>query len=327
MSEADGSRTVAAPAEAAEPQRESFRERLAYAAYAAMQRVAMSASERTGRLAFAALAAVALRAAPGVRATVAGNLGRVLGRPPDSDLVQAATREAFRLYGRYWHETFRARAMSPEELKGRFRIAGLENVDRALEAGGGVILAVPHMGNWDVAGQFMAVSGYRLVSVAENLRPPRLAELFLRHREALGMEILVLKEGRDTGLRLAQLLAENSLVALVADRDLGGRGVDVEMFGATRKLPAGPALLSLSAGAPLCATGVYTTEDGWFCRIGEPLEIARTGVMREDVTALTRLLAAEFERIIAAKPVDWHMFQPAWPEDGAPGAPSFLNPE
>jgi len=107
-------------------------------------------------------------------------------------------------------------------------------------------------------------------------------------------------------------------VALVADRDLTGRGIEVEMFGATRRVPAGPALLSLSSGAPLVVCPVYTRDDGWEVRIGEPLEIERTGVMREDVAALSRLMAERFERAIAAKPTDWHMFQPAW--DGSASA-------
>jgi KDO2-lipid IV(A) lauroyltransferase len=72
-------------------------------------------------------------------------------------------------------------------------------------------------------------------------------------------------------------------------------------------------LLSIKTGSPLLACPVYTTDEGWFCRISEPLEIEVTGETRPDVTALTTLLAEHFERDIAAKPVDWHMFQPAWP--------------
>jgi phosphatidylinositol dimannoside acyltransferase len=92
------------------------------------------------------------------------------------------------------------------------------------------------------------------------------------------------------------------------------------MFGATRRVPAGPALLSLSSGAPLVVCPVYTRDDGWEVRIGEPLEIQRSGVMREDVAALSRLMAERFERAIAAKPTDWHMFQPAWNEVGSTDA-------
>jgi lauroyl/myristoyl acyltransferase len=57
---------------------------------------------------------------------------------------------------------------------------------------------------------------------------------------------------------------------------------------------------------------VWTTDTGWKIRIGAALEIERTGDIRADVAALTRRMAAEFERAIASRPVDWHMFQPAW---------------
>jgi len=144
------------------------------------------------------------------------------------------------------------------------------------------------------------------------LKPARMYELFLQHRRDLGMEIVPVSEDRSAGIQLAQMLADNYVVALVADRDLGGRGVECEMFGRIRRLPPGPALLSLTTGAPLLSCPTYTAADGWTCRISEPLEIERTGNMREDVTALTRLMAADWERGIAAKPTDWHMFQPAW---------------
>jgi KDO2-lipid IV(A) lauroyltransferase len=89
--------------------------------------------------------------------------------------------------------------------------------------------------------------------------------------------------------------------------------VEVEMFGRIRRIPAGPALLSLSTGAPVMVTPVYTTPQGWRIVFGAPLAFDTTGDRRRDVTALSRLIAAAFERAIAAAPQDWHMFQPGWP--------------
>jgi KDO2-lipid IV(A) lauroyltransferase len=260
--------------------------------------------------------------AVGQRDVVARNLGRVLGHPPDSPLVQAATKECFLLYGRYWYETFALRTMPWDEVDRRWSVDGLEHLDRALEAGKGIIMALPHMGNWDAAGHWLCIKGYRMAAVAEELRPHSVFELFLRHRRALGMGIVPLTQSRNVGQKLVQLLAENAALTLVADRDLTGRGVEVEMFGATRRLPAGPARLSLGTGSPLVVCAVFTTTEGWHCRIGPPVEIERTGDMRQDVTAMTRVMAAGFERYIASAPTDWHMFQPAWDEDGeaAPGS-------
>jgi len=254
--------------------------------------------------------------ARGQRRIVAENLSRVLGHPPDSPLVQSATRECFRLYARYWYETFALRTMSADEVNRRLSLDGREHLDRALEQGHGIVLALPHMGNWDAAGHWLCLNGYRMTAVAEELKPRPVFELFLRHRRALGMGIVPLTGGAPVAETLLRLLAENHVITLVADRDLAGRGVQVEMFGAPRLLPAGPALLALTTGAPLCVCAVFTTPEGWHTVIGPPVEIERTGVVRKDVTALTHVIAAGFERFIAAAPPDWHMFQPAW-ENGA----------
>lgn len=291
---------------------ETWRETLAFHGYRTAERLAMSLPEAVGRRLFAALGGAAYRLLPGVRATVIANQARALGVDPEDPRAALAAREAFELYARYWFDTFRARVLPVEELKARTRIVGLEHIDRALEAGSGCLAVLPHMGNWDIAGRFLVVSGYRLASVAEELRPRRLFELFLRHRRELGMRIVPLtREGR-VGGQLKRLLNENWVVALVADRDLSRRGVEVEMFGAPRRVPAGPAMLSLSTGAPVLACGVFTLEDGWEIRVGPPLRIDRTGHMRADVVALSSRMAEAFERSIASRPSDWHLFQPGW---------------
>jgi lauroyl/myristoyl acyltransferase len=252
------------------------------------------------------------------RAVVAGNLSTVLGLPPDDPLVQSAVRECFRLYGRYWYETFALRSMPAEEVHRRFTVEGLETIANAVQAGRGIVMALPHMGNWDAAGHWLCLKGFRMTAVAEELKPRSVYQLFLRHRRALGMGIVSLPPsgnvGSGVGQRLVRLLSENEVLTLVSDRDLTGRGVEVEMFGRRRRLPAGPAYLSLATGSPIATAAVYTTDEGWHCRIDPPIEIERTGDTRRDVTTMTRILAEGFERSIAAAPADWHMFQPAWDE-------------
>lgn len=283
-----------------------------YLGYRALERLAMALPERVGRRVFDALGCLAHRLMPGVRATVAANQARVLGLPPGHRLVRQATREAFRLYARYWYDTFHVRALPEDEVLRRTRFDGLEHVREALEGGRGCVAVIPHMGNWDVAGRWLRIAGYQVVAVAEVLRPRRLTDLFVRHRRALGMEIVPLEPGTGVGRRLASLLAEGRIVALVADRDLTGRGIEVEMFGAPRRLPTGPATLAISTGAPLLVCSSATTEEGWAFRV-EPLAFERTGDLRADVEAVTRVIAERFERQIAANPPDWHVFQPAWP--------------
>jgi KDO2-lipid IV(A) lauroyltransferase len=306
---------------------ETLKDRVAYAGFAAAEKLAMALPEDWGRKLFDLGAEAAFHLAPRARRVVEGNLSRVIGRRPGSPALRAATREAFRSYGRYWYETFRIRVMPEDEFQRRMRFEGWENFAGALEAGTGAVLALPHLGNWDAAAKWVHLKGWRITAVAEMLRPERLFRLFLNHRQELGMNIVPLYDDRKVGEELVRLLGQSHLVCLVSDRDLKGRGVIVEMFGEERRLPAGPALLSLATGAPLLPAALYDTDDGWVVFIGEPLVTERTGVLRDDVTALTRLLAAQFERSIAAAPTQWHMFQPAWgPVEGRPAVDAAASP-
>ncbi|MFM7718814.1 MAG: phosphatidylinositol mannoside acyltransferase [Actinomycetota bacterium] len=296
----------------ADPASETPRERAVYALYRGAQWLALALPEAVGRGLFDVVAHVAFRLAPRMRAVVSANQARVLGRDPSDRLVRESAEEAFELYARYWFESFRLPAWSAEELERRTDVVGAEHIDAALEKGRGCVIALGHLGNWDAAGACIARRGYRVASVNEALRPRRLFDLFREHREAFGVTIVGL-DAPNLGVALAGFLERNMIVALLADRDLSGRGVEVEMFGATRRIPSGPASLALSSGAPLLLCSVATTGRGWRVRISAPLEIEPTGDRKEDVRALTRRLAAGFERAIAEHPADWHLFQPAWP--------------
>ena len=293
-------------------QGETWRQTLAFESYRSVSWLARSLPERGGRRLFTVVGRLAFHVLPGVRATVAANQAQVLGRPVDDPLVVSATRQAFERYARYWFDTFHAPRLSDEELERRFRATGIEYVDEALAAGTGAVLVMPHMGNWDVGGRWISTrAGSRLVSVAERLEPQRLFDLFLQHRAELGMDIIG-SDDRGVGQQLATALANNRMVCLVADRDLSGKGSEVQMFGRTRRVPAGPALLSLSAGAPLIVVSIYEDAGDWRCIFGRPLQVERTASRREDVRALARAMAKGFEEAIAASPTDWHMFQPGW---------------
>jgi KDO2-lipid IV(A) lauroyltransferase len=291
--------------------RETVRDRAFVLGYQALGTVARALPEQTGRAISRHLGGAAFRLTSKAREIVAANQAQVLGRGVDDPLVQASTREAFQLYGRFWFDAFHLPVVSDEAILAKVECDTAHRIDAALRCTKGAIVALPHLGNWDVAGRWMAAIGHPVVAVAEELEPRRLFELFVEHRRSIGMEVVGLGE-QNVGRQLAGFLASNRVVALVADRDLGGRGVEVEMFGRRRRLPAGPALLSITTGAALMVTPTYTTDGGWRIVIGEPIAIEPSGDRRADVRALTELLARGFEDAISAAPADWHLFQPGW---------------
>jgi KDO2-lipid IV(A) lauroyltransferase len=307
--------TETAVEERPEAERVTLREHAAYYAYAGVARIAAALPRRIGRPVFGVMGSLAFRALGGVRATVLANQAQVLGRPLDDPFVVANAREAFRRYAHYWYDTFAGARWSDEQLDAAFVWDGDEYLVEPTSRGQGVIAVLPHMGNWDVSGRSIAVHGMPIVAVAEYLRPERLFRLFVRQREALGIEIIALGQHAGIGKALAQAIDEGAIVALLADRDLTGRGIQVEMFGKTRRMPAGPAMLSLTTGAPIVVVGSVETAGGWRAQV-RPLDMPEpTGDRRTDARAITQAIAEAFERMIASSPPDWHLFQPGWPPD------------
>jgi phosphatidylinositol dimannoside acyltransferase len=280
-------------------------------AYQVLGRVARVMPEKTGRVVATRLGRLSYRLSPNARRVVGANQAQVLGRPVDDPLVEASTREAFELYARYFVDSFHLPELSDEDIVARVDCDTEYRLHDVAAAGNGGICSLPHLGNWDAAGRWMKAIGLQALAVAEELKPRRLYDLFVELRTSIGMDVVGLSDP-EVGRKLVAALGEGRIIALVADRDFTGRGVSVEMFGRTRTIPAGPALLSISTGAPLMVTPTYTTPRGWRIQVGEPLSIEPAGDRRADVRALTTLMARSFEEAIAAAPSDWHLFQPGW---------------
>jgi KDO2-lipid IV(A) lauroyltransferase len=105
------------------------------------------------------------------------------------------------------------------------------------------------------------------------------------------------------------------VVCLLSDRDIGGKGVEVEFFGETTTLPAGPAIMALRTGCRILPTAVYFDGDGVNGLVRPPLDATRQGRLRDDVSRITQDLAHELEYLIRRAPEQWHLMQPNWPSD------------
>ena len=226
--------------------------------------------------------------------------------PLDLDLLVF---NAMRSYMRYWCDTFRFPDWSSQRVRESVSVTNEHLLTDAIAAKTGVIVTLPHAGNWDHAGAYFCAKGIPLVTVAERLKPEKLFLKFLEYRQAMGMEVLPL-DGRVLGA-LAQRLRQGALVALVADRDLSRTGIDVEFFGGPSRMPAGPALLALKTDAPLITAFVSYTESGIHIDFNE-VSIPTSGSDEAKVSQIVQNMAHLFETGISAYPQDWHMLQRIW---------------
>jgi lauroyl/myristoyl acyltransferase len=264
---------------------------------------------------FAQVADLATRRnGPSIR-QLRANLDRVTGRTLPPAELDALVASGMRSYARYWMETFRLPSMDVDQVLAHAVTEGWQHVQAGLEAGRGVILALPHSGNWDVAGLWLIRQGYPFTTVAERLKPETLFDKFVAYREGLGMRVLPLTGGqRSPTAVLTERLEAGEVVCLVADRDLSQQGVEVQFFGEPTRMPPGPALLAATTGALLLPAHCFYRQDGWGQWVGAPIELG-DGRLRDRVRGATQALADVFADRIAQHPADWHMLQKLWLAD------------
>ncbi|MGW2182125.1 phosphatidylinositol mannoside acyltransferase [Streptomyces sp. NPDC001732] len=246
------------------------------------------------------------------------NLARVLPEASPARLAELS-KAGMRSYMRYWMESFRLPAWSPERIKASIEVTDAHRLTDGLDTGRGVILALPHLANWDLAGAWVTTDlKVPFTTVAQRLKPETLYDRFVAYREGLGMEVLPHSGGAAFGT-LARRLRSGGLICLVADRDLSASGVEVSFFGETARMPAGPALLAQQTGALLLPVTLgYDDTPVMKARIHPPVEVPAAGDRTERTAAMTQALADAFATGIAEHPEDWHMLQRLWLADLEP---------
>lgn len=258
------------------------------------------------------------------------NLGRVDPRLRGRAL-RRASRLAMRSYMRYFYEAFTLPGISPDQLRHRVR-AELDPRLRADLERDSVVIAMPHMGNWDLTAAWAVQELGPVLTVAERLEPGDLFEQFVAFRESLGIKVIGQARGEKV---FGQLLAavqdsrergERQLVALLADRDLSSAGVRAELVGHQACLAAGPAALAGRLGLALYVgsmsyerlTGARRRAAGgpWGIVLSvTKVESPQPSGSRQATIAHTRAWARALSPMLVAHAVDWHMLQAVFAAD------------
>jgi KDO2-lipid IV(A) lauroyltransferase len=210
--------------------------------------------------------------------------------------------EVFRNYGRFFFEFLRG----PENPDIRFEAENLEILDQALSRGRGAVLALPHTGNWEIAGSRLARRGQRVTSVAGvQLREEWMEEIRRRRAEA-GIHIVSL--GREGIRAMERALHENGIVALHIDGNVFRKGIPVRIGGRIVDFPTGPAKLAARCGSSLLFGYCERLADG--SQRGRVVkEIALSDASAQSVHRATAELAQAFEETVRERFREWLMFR------------------
>jgi phosphatidylinositol dimannoside acyltransferase len=251
-----------------------------------------------------------------------GNLRRVIGSQAPGGQLRGLSRQVMRSYARYWLEVFRLPVMPAGRLLAGMHVTGhVQTAFGCRAVGRGVILALPHMGNYDLAGAWLIAKGAGPVTVvAERLKPESVYDRFVAFREGLGLEVLPASGGASSAFGILALrLRAGKMIGLVCDRDLTGRGMEVEFFGEKARMMGGAAALAVQTNAALMPVILWFDGEQWAAHVHAEIPVPADGDAEQKAAAMMQEVARLFEAGVRAHPQDWHMLQRVFVADLDPG--------
>lgn len=236
------------------------------------------------------------------------NCRHVLGAGTPEPVLKATVRRLFTHFITNYLDLLRTRVL-------KRRITTLvefdpQLADRLMAKNRGLMIVTGHIGNHDLAGVYMAASGYPISAVYEPV-PGGWAKVFNRYRGITAMETIPTTNRSG----IARALLRHRMLALVSDRDVTGNGMLCPAFDAYRHYPKGAAAYTLRLKLPIVvAACLFQHEPGRrpYRMYYRPLEFTPSGNMDADISAFTLKIADALNGIIRDHPDQWLVFNAGW---------------
>lgn len=224
-------------------------------------------------------------------------------RPPE---IRSIRQGVFKNFTKYLVDFFRFPLLNKENVHRMIRIENLNYIDQALAKGKGAIILTAHIGNWELGGIAMALTGYPIGAVALPHRHKKVDDFFNQQRQKKGMIVMPLGRAARECLGFLQ---QNKIVALAGDRVFGSGGIRTEFFGLPARLPAGPAAFSLKCESPIIPGFVIRNPDDTFVlKFESPIEFKPGSNKDSDIAVIVAKYKTVIEKCVRKYPEQWLMF-------------------
>jgi KDO2-lipid IV(A) lauroyltransferase len=248
---------------------------------------------------------------PGLRRTGLRNLEMAF--PERSDLERREIlRKSFQNLGRGLAVFSKFSKAGIEELRDSIDCVGIENLERAIAKGKGIILFTGHLGSWEFCSFSLALLGYPCTFVVRRIDNPAVERLVDRTRSRFGNRSL----DKRTGIRqLFRTLRSRQSVGILVDVNMiGTEGIFTDFFGIPASTTFMPARLSLSTGAILVPVFAPWDEEKrrYVLQVEPALEFESTGNEQADVERVTAMVTNTVEKYIRQFPGQWLWIHKRW---------------
>jgi KDO2-lipid IV(A) lauroyltransferase len=241
----------------------------------------------------------------------------------DHEAVVSLARDSYKHLGRTFIETALLDSIGKDGLQELVQsVEGWEEVEEVISKGKGAVMVTGHIGNWELAGGYVAARGIPLDAIVRGIANP-LFDAYINHtRESLGMTIV---HDSEAVRRTPRSLRAGRAVAFVADQ--GAKGLAstfVPFFGRPAKTPRGAAVFALRFEVPVLFVVALRKPNGRYRLIVERLEAKRTGDMDSDVDAIVARFTERLEHWVRAVPAQYFWQHRRWRRQ-PPDTPAALR--
>jgi KDO2-lipid IV(A) lauroyltransferase len=182
-------------------------------------------------------------------------------------------------------------------------------LDRCWKEGRGVIVVIGHLGNWEVGGLAVTLSGLPIQSLARPLSNPWIDAYLNRFRTRTGQTIVP----RDKALpAMIRILVKGGMLVIQMDQDARDMGVMVDFFGRPASTHRAPATLALKYNAPVVLVNTYREGRLIYAVCTEPIRPDDYRGEPDAVRALTQAITARFEGFVRQHPDQWFWMHDRW---------------
>lgn len=198
-------------------------------------------------------------------------------------------------------------------------IAKLRGVMEKTE-GLGLLLALPHMGNWDLAGSGCYLSGMPIFSVAGKQRNRLMDGLINRLRSGHGMEII--ERGGGTLRQIVTRIKSGQLFAILPDTRSFTPDILVPFLGGVANLARGTAAFSYATKVPVVP--VVIRRNGWShfkIEIHDAIWPDFSGDKDGEIERITREVVGILDKAIHDTPEQWFWYNKRWVLDPVQSGP------
>jgi len=227
------------------------------------------------------------------------------------DAVVQLARESYEHLGRTFIETALLDSIGKDGLQALVEsVEGWEEIEDVMAKGRGAVLVTGHIGNWELAGSYVAARGIPLDAIVRGMANP-LFDAYINHtREAIGMTVV---HDSDAVRRTPRSLRAGRAVAFVADQGVMGlASTFVPFFGRPAKTPRGAAVFALRFDVPVVFVVALRNPNGRYRIIVERIEAPRTGDTDHDVDAIVARFTQHLEKWVRAVPAQYFWQHRRW---------------